>query len=230
VLFEHGDYFDKTLKLRVEKVMFSPAWKDGKPARLPTKDEAARTPRLVKVLRLERYEDALHNLATDATLAASEAKAAAFKTALGEEHYRLHYLARLPLEASVSMLQTARLDHPFRYTLEILTDDGAATQSVDLVETFNWLLGLDVQRVRRWVDGKRDYLAVMGRDRANKRVLVVWRDTSDLDPKAERAFLEKQVAALTKDAPFDRMLINGDSATPGFESLDALFKQLMEAD
>jgi adenine-specific DNA-methyltransferase len=184
----------------------------------------------VKVLRLESYEDALHNLATDATLAASEAKAAAFQGALGAESYRLHYLARLPMEASASMLQTARLDHPFRYTLEILTDDGAEARIVDLVETFNWLLGLDVQRVRRWRHGKRDYLAVLGRDRANKRVLVVWRDTADLDPKAERAFLEKQVAALTKDAPFDRMLINGDSAAPGFESLDALFKQLMEAE
>ena len=38
------------------------------------------------------------------------------------------------------------------------------------------------------------------------------------------------MAELTNDAPFDRMLINGDSARPGFESLDALFKQLMEAD
>jgi adenine-specific DNA-methyltransferase len=184
----------------------------------------------VKILRLESYEDALHNLATDATLASSAAKAAAFKTALGKETYRLHYLARLPLEASASMLQTDRLDHPFRYTLEILTDDGGEVRTVDLVETFNWLLGLDVQRVRRWQHEKRDYLAVMGRDRGNKRILVVWRDTADLDPKAERAFLEKQVAALTKDAPFDRMLINGDSATPGFESLDGLFKQLMEAD
>ncbi len=230
VLVEYGDYFDRTLKLRVEKAMFTPDWKEGKPVRLPTKDQVARTPRLVKVLRLESYEDALHNLATEATLAASDVKAAAFKGALGEENYRLHYLARLPLEASASMLQTARLDHPFRYALEILTDDGAETRTVDLVETFNWLLGLDVQRVRRWQHEKRDYLAVLGRDRANKRVLIVWRDTADLDAKAERAFLEKQVAALTKDAPFDRMLINGDSATPGFESLDALFKQLMEAD
>jgi adenine-specific DNA-methyltransferase len=229
VIIEHANYFEKTLHLRVEKVMFSPDWKDGKPKRLPKKEEAARTPRLVKVLRLESYEDALHNLGTDTTLATSEAKAAAFQGALGAESYRLNYIARLPLEASASMLQTAHLDHPFRYALEILTDDGAETQLVDLVETFNWLLGLDVQRVRRWQHEKRDYVAVIGRDRASKRLLIVWRDTADLDPKAERAFLEKQVAALTKDAPFDRMFINGDNAAD-FESLDALFKQLMEAE
>jgi adenine-specific DNA-methyltransferase len=230
VVVEMGSHFDGIIFQRVQRCMAFPEWRELKPTRRPTNDEVKRTPRLVKVLRLESYEDALHNLATDATLAASEAKAAAFQGALGAESYRLHYLARLPLEASASMLQTARLDHPFRYTLEILTDDGAEAHTVDLVETFNWLLGLDVQRVRRWQHEQRDYLAVLGRDRANKRVLVVWRDTADLDPKAERAFLEKQVAALTKDAPFDRMLINGDSATPGFESLDALFKQLMEAE
>ncbi len=230
VLVEMGDYFDSVVLRRTKRILYAPDWKEEIPSRRPTNDEVKRTPRLVKILRLESYEDALHNLATDATLAASAAKAAAFQGALGAESYRLHYLARLPLEASASMLQTARLDHPFHYTLEILTDDGAEVRTVDLVETFNWLLGLDVQRVRRWQHEKRGYLAVMGRDRANKRVLVVWRDMADLDPKAERAFLEKQVAALTKDAPFDRMLINGDSATPGFESLDALFKQLMEAD
>ena len=46
----------------------------------------------------------------------------------------------------------------------------------------------------------------------------------DLDPKAEREFLE---ARLKREEAFDRRLINGDSATPGFESLDGTFKQLM---
>ena len=230
LVVEMAGHFDSVLMPRMQRVIFTPEWNGLKPTRLPSKDEAARTPRLVKVLRLESYEDALHNLATDATMAASEAKAAAFQGALGAESYRLHYLARLPLEASPSMLQTSCLDHPFNYALEILTDDGAEARTVDLVETFNWLLGLDVQRVRRWEHEKREYLAVMGRDRASKRVLVVWRDATGLDPQAERAFLDKQVDALSKDAPFDRMLINGDSATPGFESLDAIFKQLMEAD
>ena len=38
-------------------------------------------------------------------------------------------------------------------------------------------------------------------------------------------FLE---AKLKDEGPFDEMVINGDTATPGFGSLDALFKQLME--
>ena len=131
VMFEHADYFDNALKLRCEKLMFSPAWKDGRPARLPTPDEAARAPRFVKVLRLESYEDALHNIATAATLAASEEKAEAYKDALGVETYRLNYFIRLPLEASASMLQTDWLDHPFRYQLDVPTDEGPERRMVD---------------------------------------------------------------------------------------------------
>jgi hypothetical protein len=56
-------------------------------------------------------------------------------------------------------------------------------------------------------------------------VLVVWRDMESLDPVVERQFLEGRVNA---EPPFDEMPISGDTATPGFVSLDGLFKRLME--
>jgi hypothetical protein len=63
--------------------------------------------------------------------------------------------------------------------------------------------------------------------RSRPRILVVWRDMTDLDPKAERAFLEAEVAKLGE---FEEKWINGDCAVPGFASLDGLFKRLMEGD
>ena len=44
-------------------------------------------------------------------------------------------------------------------------------------------------------------------------------------PGFERQFLESRVKA---QGSFDEMLINGDTATTGFVSLDGLFKRLME--
>ena len=64
ILVEMGDYFDTVLLPRIKKVTFTPEWKDGKPKRLATSEEAERSPRIVKVLRLESYEDALNNLET----------------------------------------------------------------------------------------------------------------------------------------------------------------------
>lgn len=227
ILVEMADYFDSVLLPRIQKVIYTPDWEDGKPKRLPTKEEVERTPRLVKVLRLEGYEDALHNLTTGETLKREDARARAHRERLGEEAYRLQYLVRLPLEASASMLNLAALEHPFRYTIEVLTENGPRVETVDLVETFNFLYGLHVERLETWVNDKdrRAYRAVKGRKKDGRPVLVLWRDTEGLDPVVERQFLEKK---LKTDGPFDEVLINGDTATPGVKSLDGLLKRLVE--
>jgi adenine-specific DNA-methyltransferase len=229
---EMGQHFEAVLLPRVQKTIFTPHWQDGKPKALALGEEVQARPRLVKVLHLESYEDALQNLSSKDSITRSTPRAAAYSKTVGAETYRLNYLARLPLEESASMLQLDKLEHPFTYTQEVLTDDGPKQQTVDLVETFNYLLGLDVQGLEGWeneddrLKGKpRRYRVVKGQDRSGKRYLVVWRDMTELNPKAEREFLETR---LKQDKePFDRMLVNGDSATPGFDSLDGLFKRLM---
>jgi adenine-specific DNA-methyltransferase len=117
----------------------------------------------------------------------------------------------------------------------VLTDNGPKTETVDLVETFNWLHGLRVHRLLTWVNEKdkagkekdgRSCRAVVASDReGKKRILVVWRDMTDLDPKVERPFLEAKTKEL---GPFEEQWINGDTAANGFASLDGLFKRLME--
>ena len=47
----------------------------------------------------------------------------------------------------------------------------------------------------------------------------------DFDPVVERQFLEKKIGT---EGPFEEILINGDTATPGVKSLDGIFKRLME--
>jgi len=235
ILVEMGDYFGTVLLPRIQKVMFAPEWKDGKPARLPTKEEAERTPRLVKVLRLESYEDALHNTFSDKAVERLAEREKAHRDAVGEDGYRLRYLVKLPVDASDSMLNLAKLEHPFDYTLEVLTDHGPRTETVDFVETFNWLYGLRFHRLLTWVNEKdktgkekdgRSYRAVVAGDReGKKRILVVWRDMTGLDPKIERPFLEAKTREL---GTFEEQWINGDTAAKGFASLDGLFKRLME--
>jgi len=229
---EMGQHFGTVLLPRVQKTVFTPHWQDGRPKAIASTEELQARRRFVKVLHLESYEDALQNLASKDSMTRSAPRETAYSKTVAEETYRLNYLARLPLKESASMLQLDKLEHPFAYTLEVLTDDGPKEQTVDLVETFNYLLGLDVQKLETWEDehdkfkGKsRRYRVVKGQDRSGKRHLVVWRDMTDLNPKAEREFLETRLKQ--EKQPFDRMFINGDSATPGFESLDGLFKRLM---
>lgn len=230
---EMGEYFDTVFLPRIAKVIYAPEWKDGRPKRLPTPDEVAHTPRVVKVLRLESYEDALHNLAAPSIQEKVKAREVAYRETLGADEYRLRYLTKLPLEASETLLDLSALEHPFNYTLEILTDEGPRRQPVDLVETFNYLYGLRVRRLETWTNpaDKRIYRVVQATDRDQRRqIMVVWRDMADLDPQVERHFLEARLQEMASEGrAFDQMLINGDTAAKGFESLDGLFKRLMTA-
>lgn len=227
ILIEAADCFDSVLLKRIEKVMYSSEWNMGRPKSLPDEDEVAGTPRLVKILRLETYEDALHNIASTSTIQ-QHARAEAYRKTVGDDTYRLRYMFKLPLDASDTMLNVTKLEHPFNYELEVLTEDGPHMQTVDLVETFNYLYGLHVIRLDTWINAKdkeRAYRVVKARARDTRHVLVLWRDMTNLDPAVERAFLE---AKLAEEEPFDEVLINGDSATPGVHSLDGLFKRLIE--
>ncbi|MEW6448795.1 MAG: site-specific DNA-methyltransferase [Bacillota bacterium] len=229
ILVEMGEYFDTVLLPRIAKVMYTPEWKGGKPERKATPEEAERTPRLVKILRLESYEDALHNLAAPSTLERAKEREAAYRELAGEDRYRLRYWIELPLEAAETTLRALDLRHPFRYSLEILTEDGPVHKPVDVVETFNYLYGLRVCRCETWVHNGRAYRVVKAADREGKRrILVLWRDMEDLDVEAERAFLEGKITAMSNSGEtWEEILINGDTPTPGIQSLDPLFKRLM---
>lgn len=231
VLVEMGDYFDTVLVPRLVKVMYSPEWKDGRPKRQATKEEMERTPRLVKVLRLESYEDALHNVAADATQKRADRREKAHKAAVGDAQYRIRYLVKLPLEAADTMVCLEKFEHPFSYTLEILTDDGPKAKQADLVETFNYLYGLRVKRYETWRHGEREYRVVKATDREQKRrVLVLWRDMAGLKPAEEREFIEAKLKEMeAAGGAYDEKFINGDCAVPGISSLDPLFKRLMTA-
>ncbi|RPF49473.1 adenine-specific DNA-methyltransferase [Thermodesulfitimonas autotrophica] len=239
ILVEMGECFDTVLLPRIAKVMYTPEWKDGKPKRGATPEEAERTPRLVKILRLESYEDTLHNLAVTAERLSASKEARkreqAYKALAGEDTYRLRYWIELPLKEAETCLRALDLAHPFNYTLEVLTDNGPIKKPVNLVETFNYLYGLRVKCYETWYspdDGNREYRVVKATDRESKRhILVLWRDMKGLNPEVERAFLEDKITEMKLEGEvWDEILINGASPTPGVVSLDPLFKQLVMGD
>lgn len=226
LLVEMGSHFDSIVVPRVCKLLYTTDWRKGEPSH-PGASESQPLP-LIKILRLESYEDSLHNLVSAETSTRAEPRQTAVRAAVGDDKYRIKYLARLPMEASASLLNVEKLAHPFRYELEILTDDGPEVRKVDLVETFNLIYGLKVGRIDRWLneddgDDGRPYVVVIGEDPEGQRTLVLWRDMENLDPSLERAFLESMVEAAA-DTPFDVILINGDSTVPGVRSLDPDFK------
>jgi len=147
ILVEMGEYFDTVLLPRIKKVTFSPEWKDGKPKRMATAEEAERSPRIVKYLRLESYEDALNNLREPAPTP-DQAKVLAENPGLREE-YMLHYMLDVETKGSPSLLNIDAFTDPTAYKLKVKRPgaDEYEERTVDLLETFNYLIGLRVEHL-----------------------------------------------------------------------------------
>jgi adenine-specific DNA-methyltransferase len=228
ILVEMAQYFDTVLLPRIKKVTFSPEWKDGKPKRMATPEEAERSPRIVKVIRLESYEDALNNLTFDD--ANSQQALELFR-----DDYLLSYMLRWETRHSETLLNVEKLQSPFSYKLHLHRDGETRERTVDLPETFNYLLGLDVQTRRvlpspsgRGAGGEGRYLVYRGTLRNGRTVVILWRETKDWteeDYRRERDFVKEQ--KLTEGA--DEIYVNGDSRIPGARSLDPIFKERMFA-
>jgi adenine-specific DNA-methyltransferase len=215
-----ADYFDTVLLPRLKKVTFSPEWKDGKPKRVATAEEAERGPRIIKVIRLESYEDALNNL-----LPSEESGG---QVAMQFEDYLLKYMLQWETRKSETLLNVEKLSKPFDYCLHIYRDGETRVQKVDLPETFNYLIGLDVAKRQVLDDNGRCYLVYRGATREGKSTVVIWRETAgwtEEDYKRDRDFVAKQRFA--EDA--DVIYANGDSLIPGAQALEGLFKAKMFA-
>ncbi len=157
----------------------------------------------MKVITLESYEDTLNNLA----LRRDPARQALFDALpAAHEDYLVSYLLDLDTQDSPSLLDLRGLERPFDYTLNITQGGETARRAVDLVETFNYLLGLRVERVLA-EDGLR---TVEGTDPSGARVLVIWRTLPDCDDAAlETFFLARR--ARTDDAAYEHIYVNGDN-------------------
>ncbi len=216
ILVEMADYFDTVMLPRIKKVIFTPEWKDGKPKRMATDEEAKRSPRIIKYIRIESYEDALNNISF------TERKG---QTLLRFDDYLLEYMLDWETADSETLLSVEKLSSPFNYKLVLTEGEETREKLVDLAETFNYLLGLRVKSRRVYYDKDRRYLVYRGTVNHNE-VVVIWRETKGWkkkDLQRDKKFVAEQ--KLTEGA--DEVFVNGDSFIPNAKVLDAVFKRRM---
>ena len=195
ILVEMGEYFDTVLKPRILKVIYSKDWKDGKPV------SRKGTSHIFKYMTLESYEDTLNNLSLRRTDVQNDLIES--DPALREE-YTLSYMLDFETKGSPSLLNLDSFENPFSYKLNITRDDETRPAYVDLVETFNYLLGLTVSRMYS-SDGFR---VVEGTNPAGERALVLWRNTREKSNEDLDAFFVREGFA---ERSFDRVYANGDN-------------------
>jgi len=261
ILVEMGDYFDTVLLPRIKKVTYTPEWKDGKPKRLATPEEAERSPRIMKVVRLESYEDALNNLETRRTekqqllLDAAEAQGADRL----KEQYLLRYMLDVETRGSPSLLNMQGFTDPTAYKLKVKRpgSDESREVNVDLLETFNWLIGLTVRhvaapqtfsaaferdtekrlrlkgRLKQEDSGPFWFRTVTGTTPDGRKALIIWRKLTG-DPEQDNLVLDEwftRQGYSAKDSEFDLIYVNGGNNLENLKTPDDRWKvRLIEED
>ncbi len=207
ILVEMGEYFDTVTKQKIQKVIYSDSWKDGKPT---TKNGISQ---IFKYFKLESYEDTLNNLEFNKTKE-QEDTLALYEDA--KEDYILNY--SLEFESKSSLLNIDSFKTPFNYKLRIATSSVGETKetAIDIVETFNYLLGLVVESIKQ----ENGFLIINGKNLKKQKILIIWRDAKtneELNDFVKNIELEK----------FDEVYINGDTNIENVKLIEDEFKKLM---
>jgi adenine-specific DNA-methyltransferase len=210
ILVEMGEHFDTVMKPRIQKVVYSKDWKDGKPV------SREGSSHIFKYLRLESYEDTLNNLELARTKT-QETLLTASKSF--KESYMLSYI--LDVESKDSLLNLSVFEDPFNYKLKIATGSVGETRpvNVDLVETFNYLIGLTVHHI----DYIQGYRVVQGINPKGEKVLVIWRNVKEKSNENLEQFFRKQDYN-PKDMEFAIIYVNGDNNLENIRREDETWK------
>jgi adenine-specific DNA-methyltransferase len=262
VMVETGAHFDEVLLPRIKKVTYSPEWESGKPKRVALPDEAKRGPRLFKYIRLESYEDALNNL----EIARTEAQQTLLVTSDAggpngfQEQYKLRYMLDVETRSSQSLLNVHAFHDPTSYKLKVKRpgSDESREVNVDLLETFNWLIGLTVKHIAApqsfSADFERDtekrlrikgrmkqqdtagpwwFRTVMGTTPDGRRTLIIWRKLTG-NPEQDNLVLDQwftKQGYSTRDYEFQVIYVNGDNNLENLKAPDDTWKvRLIEED
>ena len=213
ILCEMAEYFNSVTKPRIEKVIYSEDWKDGKPISRKGISQC------FKYIRLEQYEDTLNNLQP-------KNQRLDFDNENGKDDFEETYFLRymLDTETKGDLFNLEWFKNPFAMSIKTTKDNELVDTHVDMVETFNYLIGLNVETLRYPKDG---YCVVEGTTHiGNERTLVIWRNCNKVSNEDLNEFFRKQ-AYCTTDSEFDKIYVNGDNTLPNIKTDEEHWKVVL---
>ena len=212
-------------------------------------------------IELESYEDALNNLEPRRTEAQRSLLDSAEPQGVEglKEQYTLRYMLDVETRGSQSLLNVQAFSDPTAYKLKVKrpSSDESREVNVDLLETFNWLVGLTVRhiaapqtfsaaferdsekrlrlkgRLRQEADGPFWFRTVTGTTPDGRKTLVIWRKLTG-NPEDDNLVLDEwftKQGYSSKDSEFDLIYVNGGNNLENLKATDDTWKvRLIEED
>lgn len=172
---EMGRYFEDLTKRRLLNVL------NGEQTGI-SKIQEWKGGGIFQYIKLEQYEDTLNNIEIQNT--------APELSFLDNIRYQLIHGTK----GSDSLINLEKFTKPFDYTMKIVQqNEPKEGTNIDLVTTFNFLLGIEVQRYVMAENNGLDYKIVIGK-KGLQQFIIIWRnfDENGIDLKKEKEFITKQ--------------------------------------
>ncbi|WP_299017678.1 DNA methyltransferase [uncultured Polaribacter sp.] len=211
LLVEMGTYFNIVTKPRILKTSYSNNWSKGLPV------DYSGMSNMYKYQDIESYEDSLNNL----TLKASTNQSNLLANSNFNDEYLLSYM--LDVESRDSLLNIDAFKNPFNYKLNITRNNESQETVIDLVETFNYLIGLHVKTIQTI----KGFKVITGlTNERGEETLVIWRNTEEKSNADLNDFFSKMEFS-TRDTEFDRIYVNGDNHLENLKIGDEKWKVVL---
>lgn len=234
ILIDMGEHFYSTIMPRINKAIYSNSWKNGVPT-----NRTSGVSQIVKYMRLESYEDALSNVLLSQ----------AHSTINFGDEYLINYM--LDVESRDSLLNVDKFNEPFDFAMYITERNETKVRKIDVVETFNYLIGLSVEskstitifnaepsanppyegavELRKDANGQFMFQQLEGTLPDGRRALVIWRNITD-DVLRSNAALDayfQKYRINPRDREFDVIFVNGDNNIENLRLEDENWKVVM---
>ncbi len=113
-------------------------------------------------------------------------------------------------------------EDPFNYTYKSFKNDQSQIINVDLIETFNYILGLTPTQLSSIEENGRLYLFIEG-TLDEKVILVVWRSLIDLDYDSDIKIIQNYL----NNSDYSQLYLNGKNLIEESISIEKEFTKLM---
>jgi adenine-specific DNA-methyltransferase len=194
-------------------------------------------------MRLESYEDALSNVELP------EDKSVERMVSLFGDEYLIKYM--LDLDTAGSVLNLAAFNDPFDYKLKVTEKNETKEVNADLMETFNYLIGLTVEKMyaRKIFSASPDLageyegaVKLIGNDNgeyifrqiegtlpSGERALIIWRNITDnlLESNAALDAYFQRYRINPADREYDVIYVNGDNNIANLKNTEETWKVRM---
>ncbi|MFH7835765.1 MAG: site-specific DNA-methyltransferase [Candidatus Aenigmatarchaeota archaeon] len=220
---EMGEHFWTVVLPRMKKVLAYDKSGISKEKDVKEKYNETTAGGFFKYQILEQYEDTLDNIELNENQQVLD---------LFKDKYLLKYFLDFETRESPYLLNIEHLKNPFAYKLKVnLSEVGEPEEIiVDIPETFNYLLGIKVRKIKVRDNGRK-YLFILG-EKENKDIAIVWREYSDNweeeDFKKDKEFIITEIESWNPNIVY----VNWQSilTTKNWEVryIEPEFKRLME--